>query len=91
LRRQHIDRREIQIMVQFDMQNSRMKDFYDIWILSRTLAISGSPLSQAIRATFNRRHTGVPVIPPVVPTAKAPAKSAEHPVRCKPPGPWQHG
>jgi hypothetical protein len=58
LRRQDM-RREIQLMVQFDMQNSRMKDFYDIWIFSRTLAFSGSSLSQAIRSTFNRRHTGV--------------------------------
>lgn len=28
-------------MVNLDLQNSRMKDFYDIWILSRTLAFSG--------------------------------------------------
>jgi hypothetical protein len=91
LRRQHIDRREIQIMIQLDMQNSRMKDFYDIWIFSRTLAFSGSSLSQALRSTFNRRHTGVPVIPPVMAATKVPATSAEHPVRCKQPAPWKHG
>lgn len=29
---------KFEAMVHLDMQNSRMKDFYDIWILSRTLA-----------------------------------------------------
>jgi predicted nucleotidyltransferase component of viral defense system len=61
---------KFQAMVHLDMQNSRMKDFYDIWILSRTLAFSGPALSQAIRSTFNRRQTSVPVIPPAALTAK---------------------
>jgi len=65
-----------------------MKDFYDIWILSRTLAFSGSTLSQAIRSTFDRRQTSVPI---VLPAAKAAATSADYPVRWEPPGPWQHG
>src|ERR1700732_2083400 len=41
-------------MVDLDMQNSRMKDFYDIWVLSRTIEFSGSELSEAIRLTFER-------------------------------------
>ena len=57
-------------MVHLGMQNSRMKDFYDIWILSRTLAFSGPALSQAIRSTFDRRQTSVPVVPPAALTAK---------------------
>lgn len=32
--------------------NSRMKDFYDIWILSRTLPFDLQTLSKALRATF---------------------------------------
>jgi hypothetical protein len=32
---------KFEAMVHLDMQNSRMRDFYDIWILSRTLAFSG--------------------------------------------------
>jgi predicted nucleotidyltransferase component of viral defense system len=60
---------KFEAMVHLDMQNSRMKDFYDIWILSRTLAFSGPALSQAIRSTFDRRQTSVPVIPPVALTA----------------------
>lgn len=57
-------------MVHLDLQNSRMKDFYDIWILSRTLAFSGPALSQAIRSTFDRRQTSVPVVPPPALTAQ---------------------
>lgn len=56
-------------MVDLDLQNSRMKDFYDIWILSRTLAFSGHELSQAIRYTFQRRQTSVPTMAPVALTA----------------------
>jgi predicted nucleotidyltransferase component of viral defense system len=52
-------------MVDLDLRNSRMKDFYDIWILSRTLAFSGHGLSQAIRYTFERRQTSVPTVVPV--------------------------
>jgi hypothetical protein len=53
-----------------DLQNSRMKDFYDIWILSRTLAFSGPALSQVIRSTFDRRQTSVPIVPPAALTAE---------------------
>jgi hypothetical protein len=56
-------------MVDLDLRNSRMKDFYDIWILSRTLAFSGHGLSQAIRYTFERRQTSVPTVVPVALTA----------------------
>jgi hypothetical protein len=61
---------KFQAMVHLDLQNSRMKDFYDIWILSRTLAFSGPALSQAIRSTFDRRQTSVPVVPPAALMAK---------------------
>jgi predicted nucleotidyltransferase component of viral defense system len=61
---------KFEAMVHLDLQNSRMKDFYDIWILSRTLTFSGPALSQAIRSTFDRRHTSLPVIPPAGLTAK---------------------
>jgi len=61
---------KFQAMVHLDLQNSRMKDFYDIWILSRTLAFSGPALSQAIRSTFDRRQTSVPIVPPAALTAE---------------------
>ncbi len=37
-----------------------MKDFYDILILMQTLDFQGSILSQAIKATFERRMTKLP-------------------------------
>jgi len=61
---------KFQAMVHLDLQNSRMKDFYDIWILSRTLSFSGSSLSKAIRSTFDRRQTSVPIVPPTALTAQ---------------------
>jgi predicted nucleotidyltransferase component of viral defense system len=61
---------KFQAMVHLDMLNSRMKDFYDIWILSRVLVFSGPALSQAIRSTFDRRQTSVLVAPPAALTAK---------------------
>ena len=39
------------------MQNSRMKDFHDIWALSETFSFDGSLLREAIRACFARRAT----------------------------------
>jgi len=37
--------------------NSRMKDFYDIWMLSRAYPFQGSALQEAVMATCNRRAT----------------------------------
>jgi predicted nucleotidyltransferase component of viral defense system len=56
-------------MVDLDLRNSRMKDFYDIWVLSRTMTFSLHGLSQAIRYTFQRRQTSVPTSAPVALTA----------------------
>jgi hypothetical protein len=57
-------------MVDLDMQNSRMKDFYDIWVLSRTIDFSGDELSEAIRLTFERRKTRLPEQVPTALTAR---------------------
>jgi hypothetical protein len=40
--------------------NSRMKDFYDIWLLSRQYEFDGKQLSQAVQKTFARRETPIP-------------------------------
>jgi hypothetical protein len=40
--------------------NSRMKDFFDLWILSRYTEFDGDTLQRAIRATFDRRRTELP-------------------------------
>lgn len=41
--------------------NSRIKDYYDLALLPRTLAFDGSLLAEAIRRTFERRSTPIPV------------------------------
>lgn len=40
--------------------NSRMKDFYDIWYLSRVISFEGTQLGEAIRRTFATRNTLIP-------------------------------
>jgi len=56
---------KFQAMVMLGMANSRMKDFFDLWVLSRSFAFSGSPLANALRATFRRRKTALPADVPV--------------------------
>jgi hypothetical protein len=52
---------KFQAMVALGRANSRMKDFYDIWILSRSFSFDGDRLARAIAATFARRGTAIPV------------------------------
>ena len=51
---------KFQAMVNLGRANSRMKDFYDIWILARSHEFDGVRLARAIAATFARRKTGIP-------------------------------
>ena len=51
---------KFQAMVLLGRANSRMKDFYDIWLLSQTTQFQGDGLPRAIAATFARRKTEVP-------------------------------
>ena len=55
---------KFEAMVKLGLANSRMKDFYDIWALSREFDFDGSVLSAAIRATFKRRKTTLAAIMP---------------------------
>jgi hypothetical protein len=48
---------KFQAMVKPGLLNSRMKDFYDIWFLSRTFDFSGETLAEAIEKTFEKRRT----------------------------------
>jgi len=52
---------KFQAMVALGRANSRMKDFYDIWILSRSFSFDDDRLARAIAATFERRGTAIPV------------------------------
>jgi hypothetical protein len=61
---------KFQAMVMLGMGNSRMKDFYDLWILARRFAFTGATLAQAIQATFQRRHTDLPTQAPLALSAE---------------------
>jgi predicted nucleotidyltransferase component of viral defense system len=55
---------KFQAMAALGRANSRMKDFYDIWELSRAYQFDEERLAKAIRATFQRRKTEIPAEPP---------------------------
>ena len=56
---------KFQSMVELGIANSRMKDFFDLWTLSRMFSFEGARLVDAIQATFERRRTLLPTIDPV--------------------------
>lgn len=49
--------------------NSRMKDFYDIWLLHRLFSFDHDSLSKAIQNTFKARGTELPTHTPIAFTA----------------------
>ena len=51
---------KIHAMVVMGLANSRMKDYYDVWMLMTTFALEPERLSRALHATFARRETAVP-------------------------------
>lgn len=63
--RQTVVAEKFHAMVRLGMANSRMKDFYDVWMLARTFPFDGAELCAAIQATFERRQTAVPVTTPL--------------------------
>jgi predicted nucleotidyltransferase component of viral defense system len=48
---------KIHAIFQLEMLNSRMKDFYDIWFLSRNIELDLNVLSKAMAGTFCNRGT----------------------------------
>jgi nucleotidyltransferase AbiEii toxin of type IV toxin-antitoxin system len=54
---------KFQAMVYLRTLNSRMKDFYDVWLLASQFAFDGAVLAQAIAATFANRETAIDVAP----------------------------
>jgi hypothetical protein len=51
---------KFEAVIRLGMANSRMKDFYDLWLLSTLFAFDGDVLSDAIRNTLRRRSTPLP-------------------------------
>jgi predicted nucleotidyltransferase component of viral defense system len=56
---------KFEAMVKLGEQNSRMKDFYDLWAMARRFEFEGETLAKAIRNTFERRKTALPDGSPV--------------------------
>lgn len=51
---------KFEAIVKLGMANSRMKDFYDLWVLAQRFAFENTTLATAIQATFETRRTSLP-------------------------------
>jgi len=51
---------KFEAMVKLGLLNSRMKDFYDIWLMMRRFDFNGLNLSEALKRTFEHRKTSLP-------------------------------
>jgi len=56
---------KFEAIVKLGRANSRMKDFYDVWMLTREYEFTGNALARAIAATFARRKTDIPSERPI--------------------------
>jgi len=57
-------------MVRHAELNSRMKDYYDLWLLSETFEFEGISVRAAIESTFKKRDTEIPREQPLSLTAE---------------------
>ena len=51
---------KFEAMVQLGALNSRMKDFYDLWLLMRRFDFQGQILTEALKRTFEHRKIDLP-------------------------------
>ena len=51
---------KFEALTKLGMANSRLKDFYDLWLVSRTFDFNHQALSDAVCRTFQRRETALP-------------------------------
>ena len=56
---------KFEALVTLGIANSRLKDFYDLWLIAQTFEFRRSVLIEAVRRTFERRGTALPVDIPV--------------------------
>jgi predicted nucleotidyltransferase component of viral defense system len=54
---------KFQAMSELEMLNTRMKDFYDVWLMARQFDFHSERLAEAIRATFENRKALLSVEP----------------------------
>jgi predicted nucleotidyltransferase component of viral defense system len=56
---------KFEALVTLGVANSRLKDFYDLWVISRTFELRQATLVEAVQRTFERRGTVIPSDIPV--------------------------
>ncbi len=56
---------KFEAMIKLGLLNSRMKDFYDVWLMTRQMNFDGKKLAAAIKATFENRETSLPAKAPL--------------------------
>jgi hypothetical protein len=56
---------KFEAIIRFGETNGRIKDFYDIWVTTRTFEFDLPSLIEAISGTLQRRETGIPAEMPV--------------------------
>ena len=56
---------KFEAVVRLGIANTRVKDFYDLWVMATTFAFDGESLAAALAATFHRRGTSLPVETPI--------------------------
>lgn len=54
---------KFEAMVKLGELNSRMKDFFGAWLLSKSFSFDGPLLTAAVQATFSRRQTLIEIEP----------------------------
>ena len=74
--RESVVAEKFQAMVFLGTLNSRMKDFFDIWLLARQFDFAGADLAQAISSTFDNRSTELDPDPAALSLAFATAEKA---------------
>ena len=52
-------------MIRHAELNSRLKDYYDLWLIAKTFAFDGRSLQEAIETTFRHRATELPSERPI--------------------------
>lgn len=62
-RRESVIAEKFQAIVSLGTLNTRMKDFYDIWLLARQFDYDGPTLLAAAKATFHKRATEIELSP----------------------------
>jgi len=67
---------KLEASVRLGEQNTRMKDFFDLWFLSRKFPFEGELLKDAITRTFARREMPLPTTLPVALTPEFAALKA---------------